>query len=210
MPSSVGFFVGLIAALALCPSAQAGVDQTPLTRVDVLLTTPADLPEGTRLAMIEEAGSIWRSQGIALDWLPPSAVRPADTHRLRVVILQKRLVADPALEPVAIGELFRPQTGHPVAVISINAAQHLVWSVRGSSGDELAAVYERRLGKVLGRAVAHEIGHYLLDTPTHARSGLMRPNFDAHEFTDLRDGAFTLDRAAATWLRTRTAEKFAY
>ena len=94
-------------------------------------------------------------------------------------------------------------------MISIEAAKHLVSSVPGRAGDELVAVDERRLGKVLGRTVAHEIGHYLLDTPTHARSGLMRPNFDAFEFTDLRDGAFALDRAAAAWLRKRDVEKFA-
>ena len=69
----------------------------------------------------------------------------------------------------------------------------MVSSPRGSEGSELTAVNERRLGVVLGRALAHEIGHHLLDTPTHARSGLMRPHFDALEFTNLRDGTFALD-----------------
>ena len=141
--------------------------------------------------------------------LPPPS-RPVASNRLRVLIAQEPLAVDPAIEPVAIGELVRPSSGHPVALISIEAAKHLVSSVPGRVGEELAAVDERRLGKVLGRTLAHEIGHYLLDTPTHARSGLMRPNFDAFEFIDLRDGAFALDRAAAAWLRTRDVEKFAY
>ena len=38
----------------------------------------------------------------------------------------------------------------------------------------------------------------------------MRSQFDAAEFTDLRDGTFALDQAAAAWLRTRNVEKFAY
>jgi len=54
-----------------------------------------------------------------------------------------------------------------------------------------------------GRAVAHEIGHYLLDTHTHASHGLMRAQFDAVEFTDLRDGTFALDRTASEWLKLR-------
>jgi hypothetical protein len=82
--------------------------------------------------------------------------------------------------------------------------------MRGRAGYELIAVDERRLGIVLGRALAHEIGHYLLDTETHARIGLMRPHFSADEFSDLRDGTFALDAAAAAWLRTRDVEKFAY
>src|SRR6201988_590525 len=44
-----------------------------------------------------------------------------------------------------------------------------------SSFDDLPALHDRRLGVVLGRAVAHEIGHYLLPTNTHATQGLMRP-----------------------------------
>ena len=41
-------------------------------------------------------------------------------------------------------------------------------------------------------------------------SGLMRPHFDAIEFTDLRDGIFALDQDAAEWLRAGGAQKFAY
>jgi hypothetical protein len=75
----------------------------------------------------------------------------------------------------------------------------------------LAAVDERRLGLVLGRALAHEIGHYILDTYTHASHGLMRPQFNAVEFIDLRDGAFALDRTASEWLRSGPPNaQFAY
>lgn len=123
--------------------------------------------------------------------------------------MQKRLV-EKAAEPIAVGELVRPPNGHAVALISIESAQQLVASVRGRAGYELIAVDQRRLGIVLGRALAHEIGHYLLDTHTHARSGLMRPHFNALEFTDLRDGTFALDHVAAAWLRTRDIDKFVY
>jgi hypothetical protein len=59
----------------------------------------------------------------------------------------------------------------------------------------------QRLGVVLGRAVAHEIGHFLLATPTHAASGLMRARIAAADFADLREGGFFLDRRASHWLR---------
>jgi hypothetical protein len=127
-----------------------------------------------------------------------------------VLIVQKRLVVDGATEPVAVGELERPLHGHQDEKITIESAQHLISSVRGRAGYELIAIDERRLGVVLGRALAHEIGHYLLDTHTHARSGLMRPNFNALEFTDSRTSTFALDHAAAAWLRTRDVAKFAY
>lgn len=34
------------------------------------------------------------------------------------------------------------------------------------------------LGRIIGRALAHEIGHYLLAVPRHAKRGLMRASFD--------------------------------
>jgi hypothetical protein len=97
-----------------------------------------------------------------------------------------------------------------VVLISIGGAQRLMSSVRRRAGYELITIDERRLGIVLGRALAHEIGHYLLETHTHASTGLMRPNFNALEFTDLRSGTFALDDDAAVWLRTRDVEKFTY
>ena len=80
---------------------------------------------------------------------------------------------------------------------------------RRDVGYDLVALEERRLGVTLGRALAHEIGHFLLRTSTHARSGLMRSQFDASEFTDLRDGTFALDQDAVDWLRLRDVDKFA-
>jgi hypothetical protein len=64
---------------------------------------------------------------------------------------------------------------------------------------------DMRLGVVLGRAVSHEIGHYLLQTDTHATRGLMRARIDAREFADLRSGTFYLDRAAETHMAVLAA-----
>jgi hypothetical protein len=111
---------------------------------------------------------------------------------------------------IAVGELVQPPGSHPLALISIHSARQLMASVRGRAGYELISLDERRLGVVLGRALAHEIGHYLLGTRTHARSGLMRPDFSALEFTDLRDNGFALDTTAAAWLHTRSGEAFTY
>ena len=200
----VGALATLIAAGPVTVAAQE-----PGARLDVLLTTASTLSESARASMMSEAAAIWRQQGVLIDWLSSTTVRSVAGNRLRVLVVQKRL-GNKGVEPINVGELVRPTNGHPVALVSIESAQQLVASVRGRAGNELIAVDQRRLGIVLGRALAHEIGHYLLDTHTHARSGLMRPTFDALEFTDLRDGTFALDHDAAAWMRTRVAEKFAY
>lgn len=200
--------VGALATLFVAGPVTLAAEE-PRVRLDVLLTTAPKLSESARASMISEAAAIWRQQGVVIDWLPSTTVRSVAANRLRVLVVQKRLV-NKGVEPINVGELVRPSNGHAVALVSIESAQQLVASVRGRAGYELIAVDQRRLGIVLGRALAHEIGHYLLDTHTHARSGLMRPIFNALEFTDLRDGTFALDHDAADWMRTRNAEKFAY
>lgn len=204
--------VAMFAVLAAYPAvlvAQQDGRETP-GKIDVLLTTAPTLSKTARAAMLSEAAALWRHYGVILEWLPPTALRPVASNRLRVLVVQKRLAVDGPEQPVPVGELLRPPKGHPVALISIEGAQRLMSSVRGRAGYELITIDERRLGIVLGRALAHEIGHYLLDTHTHASTGLMRPNFNALEFTDLRNGTFALDHAAAAWLRTRDVEKFTY
>jgi hypothetical protein len=204
--------VTVLATFAAGPIALGAEEAGPATlgRVDVLLTTSPTLSTVARVWMINEAAAIWRRHGIAIDWLPPTAVRPVASYRLRVLIVEKQLTAVGIAEPVAVGELVRPAKGHPAALVSIDGARHLVASVRGRVEHEPLAMGERRLGTVLGRALAHEIGHYLLDTSRHAKQGLMRPNFNALEFTDLREGTFALDHDSAAWLRIRSGEKFAY
>jgi hypothetical protein len=183
--------------------------QQPLVALEVLLTTTPTLSRSARLAMTTEAAGIWRRHGVSVQWLPSGTILALAPNRLRVLVVNGRPSMLQSGGRVAVGELVQPAGNHPLALISIESAQRLLASVRGRAGYELISLDERRLGIVLGRALAHEIGHYLLGTRTHARSGLMRPDFSALEFSDERDGAFALDPAAADWLRTR-AETFAY
>jgi hypothetical protein len=203
---------GLLTALVAAGPVAHGADhpaETLFFRLDVLLTVAPALSESARASMMNEAAAIWRRQGMAIDWKAPTSAETITRNRLRALVVQKGLVQKSS-HPIAVGELVRPPNGGAVAFVSIDSARQLLASVRGRAGYELIAVDQRRLGVVLGRALAHEIGHYVLDTHTHARSGLMRPHFDALEFTDHRDGAFALDHAAGAWLRTRDVERFAY
>ena len=127
-----------------------------------------------------------------------------------MLVVERRQPRADSADCYAVGELIRPEGTHPVALVSIDSAMRLIASVRGNRVHDLIAFDDRRLGVVLGRILAHEIGHHVLNTATHARTGLMRPHFSAHEFIDLRDGTFVLDRAAAAWLRTERVDPFAY
>jgi hypothetical protein len=49
------------------------------------------------------------------------------------------------------------------------------------------------VARALGRAAAHELGHYLLASREHARRGLMRARFNADELVSDYGAAFRLE-----------------
>jgi hypothetical protein len=209
MPARSGLALGS-ALLLTASTVWARVESTPVERLEVLLTTARTLSDTARTSMLEEATAIWQRQGLAIDWLPPTTVLPVSRNRLRVLVVERRQPMADSGDCYAVGELVRPDGTHPVAFVSIDNATRLIASVRGNRVHDLIAFDDRRLGVVLGRILAHEIGHHVLNTATHARTGLMRPHFSPYEFIDLRPGAFVLDHAAAAWLRTERVDPFAY
>lgn len=172
-------------------------------RLDVRLTVAPGLPPLARAALREETETIWRNARVRIHWLS-GAAEPAAARALRVLV-----TARPPVSPVggarwAVGELLRFDGNGAIAIASIAGARRIVNETRAPGGAELPDVLDHRLGVVLGRAVAHEIGHYLLNTNTHATRGLMRASFDSREFTDLRGGVFDLDEEAGARLLATT------
>jgi hypothetical protein len=192
----------VVVAAVSTATAEEGRPESALS-LEILLTIAPSLPTAARAPLLDEATGIWRSQGVKIDWLSATAPTRVTNKSLRVLVLPRRGAGARQNDSLAVGELLGPGKGHAVAIVSIEAAERLVEEARPPGFPLLAPVDPRRLGLVLGRAVAHEIGHYLLDTPTHARRGLMRPRFDAREFSDLRPGTFTLDPDASQWLKDR-------
>jgi hypothetical protein len=187
--------VGLLAA-AGAPLAAVGERAGPV-RLRVALTTSMTLPDGVRAVVMREVRDIWKSEGVEIAWevFAPSA------RGLRVLVVSgSGASAEREGHHWPVAELLRDGHGEPLAVASVAAARRVL-EAAGVDG-EPAAMGKNRLGIVLGRAVAHEIGHYLLNTRGHARHGLMRARIDARDFADLRDGGFGLDDDAALWART--------
>ena len=186
-----------VAAMAATPAAR-DADAPAAPAIDVRLTASIDVPPLATTVLQAEAEAIWGRAGVRLRW--PSA--PRDTPAaasLRVLVLQREGHAASG-HSWAVGELLLDQADQPIAVVSTTAARRVV-AIAGHDG-EPQALSDRRLGVVLGRAVAHEIGHFLLATRGHARTGLMRAHVDVTDFADLRSGGFHLDRDAGDWLRS--------
>jgi hypothetical protein len=197
----------LVAATALLPRTVESAALQPLYSLTALLSVAPDLSGLSKHALLAETERIWRREGVKLVW--PATSAPEFAAPLRVLVITRReALARGDRERWAVGELV-PQTGQrALAIASIAGAERVLVEAdaRRLQLLESRESADYRLGLVLGRAVAHEIGHYLLATKTHADRGLMRAAIDAREFADPGARTFTLDEAAGDWLRHRLTQ----
>ncbi len=183
----------------------------PALVLNLRLTTTQALPPASLAALMDESSAIWREGHIQLRWLTgdsgqPSHAASAPTASLPVVVMARVLPSPDTETPWAVGELVRMQGSRALAIASLTGARRILEQSGQLLPRDLPALRDHRLGVVLGRAVAHEIGHYLLQSSTHAPHGLMRAEIDAREFADPRSRAFRLDDGAQAQLATLAAQ----
>jgi hypothetical protein len=204
---ATGLLHGAAAILlaSVCAVPAAADMAAPRTKLSVLLTIVPELSDASRRVLLEEVEDIWGPAGVDVEWLSGSSNVPVQAAPLRLLVIQRTPTAhSPHASLWPVGELLPFQSGRAVAVVSISAAKRIVDGANRPEHD-LPGIADERIGRVLGRAAAHEIGHFLLRTKTHSGQGLMRAQFGAHEFLDARDEIFALDGEASRWLQQRRA-----
>ena len=199
--------MALLAALAIAARTPAAAKSAPLPlpllHLDVLLTVSPDLADLSQRTLVAEAERIWAREQVQLRWpsVPGGEQRPEAP--LRVLVIARAASALAGDETWPVGELLPQEGPRALTIASISGAQRVVSEASCHRVFDLPALADYRLGLVLGRAVAHEIGHFLLATGTHADRGLMRATVNAREFADAGASTFGLDDDAGRWLRER-------
>lgn len=160
----------------------------------VNVTAATDISRSLVTATLHEADAIWRAAGFRFIWERNPTLAAAATG-LRVVIGGGRSPAS-ALMPLAwIG--FTDE-GAPTSMIYVshaNAVTYLTSSRETVGLTDTMTVRQREtyLARAMGRALAHEIGHFLLASRTHASKGLMMATHSAPEFFYAERSAFKID-----------------
>ncbi len=149
-----------------------------------VLTTPAVSP-ALLSRTLAEADTIWRAAGVTLDWRLQSfaaharivPVASAARAPLRVIVDDspgKRSEGEVPIGWIVFDENGVPQ---PELHVSRGNAITLLGLMRpdsARSGSMPPLEIEVLLGRAMGRALAHELGHYLFASKTHTRRGLMQ------------------------------------
>jgi hypothetical protein len=169
-------------------------------------TAPADRQVGL---MIHEADAIWRAYGVrvaarGVAGTPPMALPDGDVN------LTLRFAAPSPLKRERLG-VIRLVDGVPESSIEIVAGDvTALMAAAPWAGRRLTewppAIGNEVTGRALGRVLAHEVGHFLLASPTHTARGLMRASFVARELGAADRRPFAIDRQYLARLSARVAK----
>jgi len=157
----------------------------------VRLYDTAGLSHADLLHAKATAAAILSPAGIAVDWrdCQPSCERSASTSELALRIVAS---ADGS-QPSSLGFTFVTGDDNLGALATVVASR--VRAMAREAGCDV--------GTLIGRAMAHEVGHALLGTSVHAAQGLMRATWKASELRRERPGDWMFSRDEAARMRGR-------
>jgi hypothetical protein len=185
----------------------------------VNVTAGDDVSPSLAARLLAEAQEIWRPAGVTFCWrrVAPATLLPyarasesvpyaPDT--LRVHIGNSRGAGNGPQLPLG-WIMFDEQAGpaHEIYLSHANALAMLseAQGVVGIVANMPISQHEMLIGRAMGRALAHELGHYLLASKVHTRTGLMRAVLTAVELFMPDTGRLRIEpaqrRAVAARLR---------
>jgi len=152
-----------------------------------------------------EAEAIWQAYGIQLEWTDGDTPEPSPGGVALDVIVQRWAGVGLIDRPPILGRTVvasDTRSWRPIRV-SFDAVEKMLMDRTLSRVSGAAMVREPELGRALGRVLAHEIGHVLLNTADHDHTGLMRATFSADQLAQPDRTPFQLPCPAIDRLNDR-------
>jgi hypothetical protein len=190
MPS----FMPLLALLAL-----TGAAAPPHPLIEIALDVDARLPPVLSRLAVQEMAAIWAPYGVAIATVASPA--PCPLPGAAGVVLTVRIENTP-IRPDLWSSPFasiRFVDGVPEPTILLHYGTLTRLGLETIVlGGEYEAQWPRRardlvLGRMIGRVLAHEVGHWLLRARGHSPTGLMRAVQRATELAEPGRAGFRLD-----------------
>jgi hypothetical protein len=182
----------------LSARSRASLDGRVPSTISVGVFAPPDVTESLVIRVFDEAKAIWGPADIAIDWHRITSKNMAAAWQLTVTIDDEK--EGFAGGRGALGWIpFTADGPAPTIHLSRANAEALIRQTPGVTAVTIG-VREILIGRALGRALSHEIGHYLLKSRVHTPRGLMRANWPSDELlsSDRRGFELTAEQRAAT------------
>jgi hypothetical protein len=159
-------------------------------RLAIAVFAPPDMTKSLVDRIFKEAKAIWGPTGISLDWY---RVTPKDV--VRTWQLDVTIDDDPdgaVTEQAALGSILFTADGPEPSIHLFRATAEASILRAEGVGDTSVFTHEILVGRALGRALSHELGHYLLKSKEHSLCGLMRATWRSEEFLAVGRSGFEL------------------
>jgi hypothetical protein len=175
-----------------------------LAALVVTLSVQPDVPPAVGDRAVAEADAIWQSSGVSIVWNRAVVRAPASLH---VVIGTAHGGTNGGDVDQPLGWIvFEDGRPQPEVYVSYTNAVALLLRSSGVVGPMQAMPLLQRemyLGRSMGRALAHELGHYLLAAASHTTRGLMKARPTAFELFSPPRGPFGITPAEQARARAR-------
>lgn len=187
--------IGATPAVASSTAVAAG-------RVCLTLSAALRLTDAARRTLLDEARVIWAPLGVDLLAEPST---PGDCGRIVMVRADLEALPEDQSRDAALGWVpFVNQRARRVVFLRVAGARSLISTI--DPGGHPPAVTDHLTAKLLGRTLAHELGHLLLDSTAHDATGLMRARYRAHDVLRDRLSTYVLSAAQRDRLAARLAQ----
>lgn len=192
-------------ALVLCAALFAGTPCLLAGSTAPRLVRVYDMaagPQSRRAVAIDTAAGILDSAGIHLEWVACARPAAADT-RCRAARADDDLVVRIVEDPGAAANDGRFPLGY--AVVDGHRGVATLATVFADRVERIGRDSRTDVAVLLGRAIAHEVGHLVLRSAAHSRSGLMRETWTDAELYRNRADDWVFTPAERAELRASTA-----
>jgi hypothetical protein len=158
---------------------------------------------------LDEAAAIWRGPGVTLVWEidGAGAAAPPPGSCIRMNVLIENDTRGARFSPMPLGWIAFDEFENPGQEIHLSYANAmaLVEEWYGATVANQMTLFERDIliGRALGRALAHEVGHYLFRSKTHTKTGLMQAHQKAGDFFSPSPTRFEVDAAQVALIASR-------
>jgi hypothetical protein len=197
-----------IAAAAHSTYAQVAEVNAPV-RICAMYVSQVGAPTLDVRTMEREVNQIWAPYGVTLEGMVEPCKTAGDGPKLKVRIRKMENVRPVGIPRGTLGNIYFV-AGRPTPLIDLWADE----AIRVMGGNHVTlnqGLTDPRtrveMGRLLGRSLAHELGHYLLGSRVHTEAGLMRRVYDQQDGKTKTRGCFSLDeeqvaalaQTVATW-----------
>lgn len=181
-PASLGF---LLTSLTLFGAEAFAAESDGRPRITVITNNLAQAPSRTLEEAKVVATRILQMAGVQCVWREPADIEavPADSRRRNEVRVTLNIISREMSAALARGQL-----SLGLSILPGKKKRGDIGYVFYHRVEELAQGERVSAGQILGHAMAHEIGHLLLNSSAHSRVGVMQADWRGPQMQSLRDG----------------------